>query len=146
MDNHSWLNRESKIFWISHWKLKSNLQGIWNKLGQRAATKLSAATGSVLSKAQQTFISSIFFQLLVAMAVNPSNWISFAPELPANYLTGDLIDLATLLWPTAQFLLPLIHSFLNYHKLLRSHSRWSRGSSDFISSFIPRLPILFPSG
>ena len=79
MDNHSTCgeNRDLKILSISSSSLDSNLQSTSDELGQTAATKLSAAIGSVLSDRHKNATSFSCFQLLMPMAAHPSNWIWF---------------------------------------------------------------------
>ena len=48
MDNQFW-NRDYKILSISLYKFESKMQYTCDELGQRTATKLSAATVAVLS-------------------------------------------------------------------------------------------------
>ena len=86
MHNHFWKNRDRKMLSISIFKLELNLHHTRDDLGQTAATKLVAATGSVLSVDQQTVILFRPFQLLVAMAAHPSRWILLRSELQTNYL------------------------------------------------------------
>ena len=72
MDHHFWLNRESKILWISYFKFELNLHHTFNEFDQTAATKLITVTGTVSIQDQGSPIFFSPFQLLVVMAAHPS--------------------------------------------------------------------------
>ena len=63
------------MIWTSFFKLEPKKHFAFDDFGQFAATRLRITTGSILFEYQQAVIFFACFQLLVAMAVYPSNWV-----------------------------------------------------------------------